>query len=175
MPPRVRLPSTPSMLLSFKVKFVLVLWKITKINQKEAGFGPFFWKKRITPLPYTGKVKKIMPCFFYKKMGHSRPLFLYFRLFNTVDSEPIFDKSLLTLGFVPRTSDVGGDRSTTKPQPLPCYSTSHKMEWACFARSLRFIQDKFTVSMDQRALQILSIYRWHCIKGLTTPWGHYTI
>ena len=67
MPPRVRLPSTPSMLLSFKVKFVLVLWKITKINQKEAGFGPFFWKKRITPLPYTGKVKKIMPCFFYKK------------------------------------------------------------------------------------------------------------
>ena len=25
------------------------------------------------------------------KMGHSRPLFLYFRLFNTVDSKPLFN------------------------------------------------------------------------------------
>ena len=30
-------------------------------------------------------------------------------------------------------------------------------------------------SMDQRALQVLSIYRWHCIKGLTKPYGHFTV
>ena len=45
LPPRVRLPSMPSTLFSIIVKFVLYLsmWceKRTKINKKEAGFGPF--------------------------------------------------------------------------------------------------------------------------------------
>ena len=45
-------------------------------------------------------------------MGHSRPLFLYFRLFNTVDSKQMLDKSLPMTGFEPRISGVGGDRST---------------------------------------------------------------
>ena len=31
------------------------------------------------------------------------------------------------------------------------------------------------IRMDQRALQVLSIYRWHCIKGLTKPYGHFTV
>ena len=49
-------------------------------------------------------------------MGHSRPLFLYFRLFNTVDSKQyILYNSLQMTGFEPRTallSVVGSDRST---------------------------------------------------------------
>ena len=52
-------------------------------------------------------------------MGHCRPLFLYFRLFNTVDSKQMFVKSLPMTGFEPRISGVGGDRFTTEPQPLP--------------------------------------------------------
>ena len=45
-------------------------------------------------------------------MGHSWPLFLYFRLFNTVDSKQMFDKRLPMTGFEPRISVVVGDRST---------------------------------------------------------------
>ena len=52
-------------------------------------------------------------------MGHSRPPLLYFRLFSTVDSKQMFDKSLPMPGFEPQISGVGGDRSTTEPQPLP--------------------------------------------------------
>ena len=48
---------------------------------------------------------------FFKKMGHSRPLFLYFCLFNTVDSE-YMNKNLPMTGFKPRTSGVGSNRST---------------------------------------------------------------
>ena len=29
--------------------------------------------------------------------------------------------------------------------------------------------------MDQRALHILLIYRWHCIKGTTKPYGNFTV
>ena len=54
-------------------------------------------------------------------MGHSRPLFLYFRLFNTVDSKQMFNKSLPMPGFEPRISGVEGDRSTTKAQPMPVH------------------------------------------------------
>ena len=47
-------------------------------------------------------------------MGHFRPLILYFRLFNTVDSQQIniWYKSLPMTGFEPRTSGVGSDCST---------------------------------------------------------------
>ena len=54
----------------------------------------------------------------FLKMGHSRPLFLYFRLFNTVNSKQMFDKSLPMTGIELQISGVGGDRSTTEPQPL---------------------------------------------------------
>ena len=48
---------------------------------------------------------------FFIKMGHSRPLFHYFRLFNTVDS--ICSIYFLPItGFKPRTSGIGSDRST---------------------------------------------------------------
>ena len=42
LPPRVRIPNTPSMLLSFIVKFVLYLsCERNQNKQKEAGLGPF--------------------------------------------------------------------------------------------------------------------------------------
>ena len=51
---------------------------------------------------------------FFQKMDHSRPLFLYFRLFKTVDSQQINVryKCLPMTGFEPQTSGVGSDRST---------------------------------------------------------------
>ena len=48
-------------------------------------------------------------------MGHSRPLFLYFCLLNTVDSKQI----LLMTGFEPRTSGKKVTGLPTEPQPLP--------------------------------------------------------
>ena len=46
---------------------------------------------------------------------HSRLFFIYFRLFNTVDSKQMFIKSLRMTGFEPWISGVRGDRSTTEP------------------------------------------------------------
>ena len=40
------------------------------------------------------------------------PLFLYFCLFNTLDSKQMFDKSLPMTGFEPRISGLGGNRRT---------------------------------------------------------------
>ena len=50
-------------------------------------------------------------CLFFK-LGLSRTLFIYFHLFNTVESKQMFYKSLPITGFEPRISGVGGDRST---------------------------------------------------------------
>ena len=47
-----------------------------------------------------------------QELDLSLPLFLYFRLFNAVDSKQMFDKSLLMTGFEPQISSVWGDRST---------------------------------------------------------------
>ena len=56
-------------------------------------------------------------------MGRSRPPFsLYFRLFNTVDSKQMFNKSLPMTGFEPRISGVSGDSYTTEIKPLPSVS-----------------------------------------------------
>ena len=71
-------------------------------------------------------------------MGHSRPLFLYFRLFNTVDS-----KVLSMTRFEPRTSGIWSDRSTnwattlpnlfisngTRPGAPPTFWINHGMHW----------------------------------------------
>ena len=45
-------------------------------------------------------------------MDQSRPFFLYFRLFNTVDSKYVKWKFLQMIGFEPWTSSIGSDRST---------------------------------------------------------------
>ena len=52
---------------------------------------------------------------FIKKVGHSRPLFIYFHLFKTDDSKQVNKCSIQILrmtGFEPRTSDIGGNCST---------------------------------------------------------------
>ena len=51
---------------------------------------------------------------YLEKMGHSRPLFLYFRLINTVDSKQINVryKTLLMTEFKPWTSGIISNRST---------------------------------------------------------------
>ena len=46
------------------------------------------------------------------KVGHSQPLFIYFRLFNTVDNKQMFNKILPMSGVEPRTSGIESDRST---------------------------------------------------------------
>ena len=46
LPPKVQIPSTPSMLLSFRIKFVLCLsCEKNENKQNVAGLGPFFLKK----------------------------------------------------------------------------------------------------------------------------------
>ena len=50
--------------------------------------------------------------FFKKKVGYSRPLFIYFRLFNTVDNNQMFNNILLMTGVEPGTSGIESDRST---------------------------------------------------------------
>ena len=51
--------------------------------------------------------------FFFKKKSDIPGLFfLYFCLFNTVDSKQMFDKNLLMTGFKPQISGVEGNRST---------------------------------------------------------------
>ena len=49
-------------------------------------------------------------------MGLFRPLFLYVRLFNTIDKRltNVLFKNWLMTGFEPRTSGVASDRSTNR-------------------------------------------------------------
>ena len=49
---------------------------------------------------------------YFKSVGHSRPLFIYFRLFNTVDNKQMFNKILPMTGVKPQTSGIESDRST---------------------------------------------------------------
>ena len=49
---------------------------------------------------------------FLKKVGHSQPLFTYFRLFNTVDNKQMFNKILPMTGVEPWTSGIESDSST---------------------------------------------------------------
>ena len=49
---------------------------------------------------------------FFKKVGYSRPLFIYFRRFMTVDNKQMFNKILPMTGVEPRSSGIESDRST---------------------------------------------------------------
>ena len=64
----------------------------------------------------------------YLKVGHCRPLFLYFHLFYTVDN-----KQCSRTGFEPRTSGVGSDRSihwaTTTATSPTCYHLQSLHWW----------------------------------------------
>ena len=76
-----------------------------------------FWLlKTIFPVIYVNSVENIqLGIFFIFFLGHSRPLFLYFRLFNTQLTEnkcSLYKQILPMTGFEPRTSGIGSNRST---------------------------------------------------------------
>ena len=52
------------------------------------------------------------PTSFFKKVGHTRPLFIYFRLFKTVYNKQMLNKILPMTGVKPRTSGIESNRST---------------------------------------------------------------
>ena len=62
-----------------------------------------------------GSSKRIYISNIFLNVGLSRPLHIYFRLFNTVDSKQVNKCSIYILpmtGFEPRTSGIGRDFST---------------------------------------------------------------
>ena len=61
--------------------------------------------------------ERIVENWLFLIMGHSRPLFLYFRLFKTVDN--VQYEFLLMTGFELRTSGLEATTLPTEPQPLP--------------------------------------------------------
>ena len=77
-------------------------------------------------------------------MGPSRPLFLYFRLFNTVDSKMFNINFLPMTGFEPWTSGIEATALSTEPQPLPT--------------DLYFLIELINVTRSQCHNQILAYY-----------------
>ena len=80
-----------------------------------------------------GLLKPIQPIpIFFLKMGHSRPLFLYFSSFQyTVDKMFNINKLLPMTGFEPRISGIGSDRSTNWVT-----TTSHPFQIVTFWRKI---------------------------------------
>ena len=78
--------------------------KRTKINKEEARIDAYFLK--VLTFESIGFVQLV------KKVGHSRPLFIYFRLFSTVDNKQMFNKILLMTAVELRTSGIESDHST---------------------------------------------------------------
>ena len=61
LPPRIQVPSTPSMLLSFIVKFMLYLTCENNQNKQiEAGFGPFLKNNKYL------EIKLLTKCLLWK-------------------------------------------------------------------------------------------------------------
>ena len=59
-------------------------------------------------------------CFFFKKMGHSRPLFTLFSSFQYSQLTGNVELKILPMtGFEPRTSGSEATAQPTEPQPLP--------------------------------------------------------
>ena len=64
----------------------------------------------------------LIPYSFFIKMGHSRPLFLYFRLFNTVDSKQMFHIKVcqwLDSNGGPLVSEATTLPTQPQPRPIP--------------------------------------------------------
>ena len=76
-------------------------------NQK----NHYFAKVSVIRICSTSKIT-LMYVSFFQKVDHSRPLFIYFRLFNTVDNKQMFNKILPMTGVEPWTSGIESNRST---------------------------------------------------------------
>ena len=76
------------------------------------------------------KSSVVLPPFrnFFKKISLFRPLFLYFHLFNTVDSTENF----LMTGFETRIRGVGSDRSTNWATTTARHFETLDGSWRCF-------------------------------------------
>ena len=76
--------------------------------------GGFMRKVKYDPRVSNSVINLLRSIFkkFFFKVGHSRPLFIYFPLFNTVDNKQMFNKILPMSGVEPRTSGIESDCST---------------------------------------------------------------
>ena len=83
---------------------------------------------------------------------HSRLFFIYFRLFNTVDSKQMFDKSLPMTGFEPWISGVAGHHSTN-------WATTTTLLYRSIYLSLHNTRRQWE-KIDKTQLHIL-IWRFH--------------
>ena len=69
--------------------------------------------------------------FFKIKMGLSQPLFLYFRLFNAVDSKNVQYKILSMTGFESQTSGIGSNCSTNWATTTALFASSWPLQILC--------------------------------------------
>ena len=69
--------------------------------------------------------------FFKIKMGLSHPLFLYFRLFNAVDSKNVQYKILSMTGFESQTSGIGSNCSTNWATTTALFASSWPLQILC--------------------------------------------
>ena len=88
------------------------------------------------------------------KIGRSRPLFHYFRLFNTINSKLMFyHKSLPKTGFEPQTSENGSNK-----QPL--YLLNHYRRYHTFTTRCRRIFHVGTSVVHSNTLPLVQIDRF---------------
>ena len=78
---------------------------------------------------YTFKNVYVLGCFFFKKEGHSRPLLIYFLLFNTVDNE-LEDKQMFNINFADDWSQT--EVLWYRNQPLYQLSHNHFPALGCY-------------------------------------------
>ena len=82
--------------------------------------GKKWWNFKLFWLVHLGiSAIKVFLWIFFLKMAHSRTLFLYFRLFNTVDSKQMLDKACWWLDSNCRSLVSEATALPTEPQPLP--------------------------------------------------------
>ena len=84
-------------------------------------------------------------------MGHSRPLFLYFRLFNTVDSKMFYINFCWWRDSNHGPLELEASALPTEPQPLPV-----KGNFICYVSVLNFIRSFFS-SCFITSLRIVSL------------------
>ena len=78
------------------------------------------------------------PHIFLKKMSHSRPYFLYFRLFNTVESKQFSIRISPMTGFEPQTSGIRSNHSTNWAT-----TTAQVVLFVAFRSLIRFVKSIF--------------------------------
>ena len=108
--------------------------------------------------------------FFKIKMGLSQPLFLYFRLFNAVDSKNVQYKILSMTGFESQTSGIGSNCSTNWATTTALFASSWPLQILCvfcclpITRAVLFIS--LIRALDCYRMIVLSL----SLKNTHTVW-----